>query len=85
MNKIFAMSLDRLDRRHYPESRVASPMLDGTRSPELGLPDSYGHEVAVVFPDSERQKRLLDPFRDAEKRLPFDACCWTSDLENRAA
>ncbi|HKL51418.1 MAG TPA: D-alanine--D-alanine ligase [Wenzhouxiangellaceae bacterium] len=59
-------------KRAYPEARVKLLVEEGMRLSDLGFQDSYSHEIAVVFLGANRQKELLDRFRDVEERLPFE-------------
>lgn len=59
-------------KRTYAEARLKLLVEEGMRLSELHFQDSYSHEIAVVFLGADRQKELLDRFRQVEGQLPFE-------------
>ncbi len=63
--------LDRIAEA-YPEARVDLLVKEGMRLSDLPFQDSYSYEIAVVFLGADRQKQLLDRFKQVEEFLQFD-------------
>lgn len=66
-----AEEIDRI-RRTWPDARIKLLVREGTRLSDLEFQDSYSYEIAVVFLGADRQKELLDRFREVEKHLQFE-------------